>query len=203
MVLLSPSTLRGRPGAAPLLLALGGFAVAACGSEDAPQVSAPSAASAQEIPQAEARVISGRYEVSGVTRAVGGNEERDVEGTIILSQDGSRYTSTFDLTTTFPGRDAELEADVIGHGDGVIDGDRLVGTAKTQLVVSTVPGVDAGFAFAPRMVGARIISKSVAEFQSDGSIVIEIENEPAEGDSYLPTRTRMTGVRVEIPGRSP
>ena len=161
----------------------------ACGGE-APQ-SADSAATAPAVP------ISGVYEVKGVTRPLdGAGEKRKIAGTVILEQAGDRYSATFKLDTTFPGASEPVQADVIGRGEGAIDGRTLTGTARTQLVVSTVPGVDTDFAFVPRMVGARIVSSSVTEIRPDGSVEIELENQPAEGEDYRPTHTRLTGRRV-------
>jgi len=111
------------------------------------------------------------------------------------TEDSARAQPQISLPT-FPGAVEQLQADVIGNGDGIIAGRTLTGSAHMQLVVSTVPGVDTGFAFVPRMVGARIASTSAAEIAPDGSIVIVIENHPAEGDSYQPTRTRLTGTRL-------
>jgi hypothetical protein len=65
-----------------------------------------------------------------------------------------------------------------------------------QMIVATVPGIDTDFAFIPRMVGTRIVSTSVSEIAPDGSVVIELENRPTESDDYLPTRTRLTGMRI-------
>jgi hypothetical protein len=136
------------------------------------------------------------YDVTGITKRIGGTEERRISGTLVLRQQGDRYTASFELDTTFPGAVEKLQADVIGSGEGVIEGRTLTGSAQMQMVISTVPGVDTGFAFVPRVVGARIASTSTAEIGPDGSIVIELENRPAEGDSYEPTRTRLTGTRV-------
>jgi hypothetical protein len=86
---------------------------------------------------------------------------------------------------------------VIGNGEGTIDGRTLTGTTQTQLVVSTVPGIDTEFAFIPRIVGARIESTAVTEIAPDGSLVIRLENHPAEGElDYVATKTRLTGKRV-------
>ncbi len=142
--------------------------------------------------------ISGLYEVSGVTQALDGpGDKRRIAGTVVLKQDGDSYTATFKLDTTFPGQSEPLQADVIGSGEGTIDGRTLTGTTQTQLVVSTVPGIDTDFAFIPRIVGARVESTAVTEIAPDGSLVINLENHPAEGETdYVATKTRLTGKRV-------
>jgi hypothetical protein len=144
--------------------------------------------------------FSGLYEVKGVTLVPSTGDRREIKGTITLSQEGDTYTSTFSLTTLFPFVESPMEADVIGTGEGRIEGDKLIGTAKTQIVMSTVPGVDPGFAFVPRTVGPRLVSANVGHFHEDGSIEIQIENAPAPGETYVPTRTTLRGARV---ARSP
>jgi hypothetical protein len=140
--------------------------------------------------------IAGRYEVTGTTVERATGNRREIAGTVILAEDGASYTATFHLATQYPVGDAVLPAEVIGHGKGTIDGRTLRGVAETQLVMSTVPGVDPGFAFIPRQTSTRIVSNSVTEIAPDGSVTIDIENQPAEGEVYAPTRTSMQGMRV-------
>ncbi len=147
-------------------------------------------------PPAAATPIGGLYEVSGVTRAARTGDEREISGTIILAEEGDRYIATFNLTTFYPVGAVALRAEVIGKGEGAIDGRTLIGTASTQLVVASVPGVDPAFAFIPRTVTTRIQSTAVTEVAPDGGVIVEIENEPAPGEQYEPTRTTLTGRRV-------
>ncbi len=163
----------------------------ACGSD--PDSAAPEA-SASNAP------ISGMYAVEGVTTEAGSGHQRKLAGTIILSEEGSRYTATFSLATTYPGGDQALPAEVIGKGEGSVEGRTLKGSNHTQLVVTTVPGVDPGFAFIPRMVSTRIYSTSVTQLAPDGSVEIELENTPEEGADYTPTRTVLSGRRVSAAG---
>jgi hypothetical protein len=160
-------------------------------------------AAEREVPAGEpieAVPISGRYEVRGVTVAVESGHKREVAGTIILAVEGDRYTSTFELTTTYPGAEEALPAEVIGKGDGTVEGRTLKGEAHTQLVMATVPGVDPGFAFIPRMVSTRILSTTEATVAADGSVTIQIENQPAQGEQYAPTRTTLRGSRISAGG---
>jgi hypothetical protein len=147
--------------------------------------------------------ISGRYEVKGFTSTPGSPEKRKIEGTVNLTQEGETYTATYELKTTWAAEGIETDADVVGVGEGRVAGQKLTGEARTQLVISAVPGVDTGFAFVPRMTTTRIVSNSLATVQPDGSIEIEIENRAAEGELYDATRTRMLGFRVEPGARSP
>ena len=127
-------------------------------------------------------------------------QQREISGTVILAEDGANYVATFQLNTTYPGAAEALPAEVIGKGEGSIDGRTLRGSATTQLVMATVPGVDPGFAYMPRQVTTRIVSTSVAEIAADGSLTIEIENSPGEDEQYSPTRTSLRGSRVSAAG---
>jgi hypothetical protein len=171
-----------------LSIATGSLAMA-CGPAEAP----PPGTLAAKFPP----VSSGRYDVRGITTVRGSTDKRKLAGTVILVQQGDRYTATFELKTKYPSDGVPTDADVIGVGEGTIEGAKLQGSAKTQLVISTVPGVDTGFAFVPRQVTARIVSDSIATLKPDGSISIQLDNRPAEGQQYVPTRTRLTGRRSE------
>ena len=153
-----------------------------------------------ETPRPEVSV-SGHYDVKGVTVAAGSTAKRRISGSVVLVQDGGRYTASFDLKTTYPSEGVDVDADVIGTGEGTIEGDTLSGRAQTQLVIAAVPGIDTGFAFIPRTVTTRLVSTSVARLEPNGSISIEIENVPAPGQTYAPTHTRLAGRRVGEAGR--
>ncbi len=140
--------------------------------------------------------LAGTYQIEGVTVDKRTGAEREISGTIVLAQEANNYTTTFSLKTTYPSADGTADADVIGSGKGTIDGQKLLGTAETQLVMATVPGIDTQFAFVPRIVGPRIVSTSVGSISDDGTLVIEIENRPAEGETYRPTRTTLKGTRI-------
>jgi hypothetical protein len=151
---------------------------------------------AEEAEETQAVEIGGRYEVTGVTIGLTDGTQRPIQGTINVVVEGGQYTAHFELSTRFPGSEA-LAASVVGAGGGEVDGSVLIGTAKTNLVMASVPGVDLGFAYIPREVGPRILSRSRAEFFPDGSVQAEIENEPVEGEDYAPTRTSLVGYRVD------
>jgi hypothetical protein len=164
----------------------------ACGSAE--QGAAPEPVSSAGAP------ISGMYSVEGVTTETASGHQRKLAGTIILAEDGSKYTATFNLTTTYPGGEESLPAEIIGKGEGTVEGRTLKGTSHTQLVMATVPGVDPGFAYIPRMVSTRIVSTSVTQIAPDGSVEIELSNEPEGDEDYSPTRTVLTGKRVSAAG---
>ena len=155
-----------------------------------------------EAPEEAAEVspIAGMYEVSGATIETQSGTKRAISGTIILAEDGAKYTATFNLNTTFPGPEKGIAAEVIGKGSGDIAGRTLRGTAQTQIVMATVPGVDPGFAFIPRVTSTRIESTSVTTVAVDGTVSIQIESRPAPGQQYAETRTTLRGTRVSGAG---
>lgn len=146
--------------------------------------------------------IEGRYEVSGETVTGATGDSRYISGTIVImrSEDGSGYTATFELDTICPGAEEALPCDVIGKGEGRIEGRVLSGEAETQLVMTTVPGVQPDFALVPRALSARVVSESWASVERDGSVSIEIANRGAPGESYASTRTTLRGTRVSAAG---
>ena len=148
----------------------------------------------------QAAPIAGMYQVSGITTAVTGGHEREISGTIILADQGESYTATFNLNTLYPIGVESLPTEVIGTGKGTIQGRTLRGTAQIQLVTTTVPGVDPAFAYIPRTVSTRLVSSTLTTLAPDGAVAIQIENAPAPGEQYLPTRTTLKGTRISGAG---
>ena len=60
--------------------------------------------------------------------------------------------------------------------------------------------METGFAFIPRTVGPRIASTWNAHFRKDGVLVVMLENAPAPGEEYSPTRTTLYGTRIAETG---
>ena len=178
----------------PVLLSLLAAAILSGACGPAAEVGPEGEAAVQAAP------ISGMYEVSGLTVATQTGDKRDIAGKIVLAEDGDTYTAKFHLTTLFPVGPETLPAEVIGSGTDSIAGRTLEGTAATQLVIAMIPGVDPAFAYVPRTVTKRLVSTSVGTIAADGSMTIEIENQPAEGEEYVPTRTTLRGHRVSAAG---
>ena len=170
-------------------LLIASLALFACG---APERELPGeGAEGEEVP------IPGMYRVQGATIDNATGEKRDISGTVILAIEGDDYTATYHLTTTFPGTATDpVAAEVIGKGEGRVDGRTLTGTAHTQLVVATVPGVDPNFAFIPRQVSTRLVSDSVTTIARDGSVAIQTDSRGEAGEEYSPTRTTLRGSRI-------
>jgi len=150
----------------------------------------------EEPPVVESPPIAGMYEVAGTTTEVTTGSKREISGTVILAENGDKYSASFHLDTVWEGRDGTLPAEVIGKGSGTIEGRMLRGSAETQLVISTIPGIDPAFAYIPRTTTTRLVSKSVTTLAPDGSILILIENAAAAGEIYAPTRTSLQGTRT-------
>jgi hypothetical protein len=161
---------------------------AAC--ERAPQSATEESAVVEAVP------IAGMYEVEGTTIEVTTGSKREISGTVILADNGDSYAASFHLDTIWEGRDGILPAEVIGKGSGTIEGRMLRGSAETQLVISTIPGIDPAFAYIPRTTTTRLVSKSLTTLAADGSILIMIENSAAAGEIYAPTRTTLQGART-------
>ena len=158
---------------------------------------APLSASAAD--PAAADPFSGTYDVRGTTVDSRSGDTRLIEGHIVLTRKNGHYAAAAELQTDFPTQGGALRTDVIGTGDGKPSGAGLAGSANTQLVIQTVPGVDTDFAFIPRQVGPRIVSTWVAHLESDGTLVVELTNHAAKGEAYAPTTTKLRGKRVPMP----
>jgi len=179
---------------AAALLCLNGCGPEASDSKTDDASTAPSPASES---RAEASAsFSGTYRVSGRTVEHQSHRGRDIDGTVVITQAGDGYTASFELTTLFPTPDGPTEAQVVGTGSGSLEGRELRGVADTQIILAQVPGVDAEFGFLPRRYGPRVRSRSVSRIDEGGSLVIEIENEAAEGARYQGTRTTLRGDRI-------
>jgi len=175
------------------LWALPAAAWLACGSAEAPTGDGGEASTGT----GEVVPISGMYRVEGSTIDKATGERRDISGTVILATEGETYTATFHLATTFPGTGADpVAAEVIGSGEGKVLGRSLSGSAHTQLVVASIPGVDPSFAFIPRQVSTRLISDSSATVGEDGAVTISIESRAEAGEDYSPTKTTLKGHRT-------
>jgi hypothetical protein len=140
--------------------------------------------------------FSGTYTVIGTTVDVQSGDTRRIEGHLVLTLKNGSYTAVSELSTDFPSHGGPVHTDVLGNGEGERNGDVLSGTAQTQLVIQTVPGVDPNFAFIPRRVGPRLVSSWKAHLESDGTLVVELANRAAEGETYRPTTTTLRGKRV-------
>lgn len=142
--------------------------------------------------------FSGTWHVQGMTTDVASGDMRRIEGHVVLTRKGDRWSAASELVTQFPTLGGPVHTDVIGTGDGHRRGAGLEGEAHTQLVMQTVPGVDPDFAFIPRQVGPRIVSKWTARFEGD-LLVVELANQPEAGETYTPTKTVLKGKRAEPP----
>jgi len=139
---------------------------------------------------------AGTWRVAGRTVELADGESRDIEGTVVLVQEDAGYSAHFDLVTVFPTPDGPTHAQVVGTGSGEVMPGGLMGTAETQIILAAVPGVDSQFVFLPRSYGPRLISRSTTRLNDDGSLTIEIESGPAEGERYRATETTLRATRI-------
>jgi hypothetical protein len=179
-----------------LVLSVLTWAFVACAPEGEVEAPSPGAPEAPVEAAKQPASIAGTYEMDGLTVERRSGQKRKISGTIVVAQDGARFTASLHLRTTYPTPDGPLDADVVGDSEGVVEGARLEGVARTQLVMAQVPGVDASFAFMPRWAGPRLVSKAVGELSADGILTLQTENEPAEGEQYAATRTTLRGARL-------
>ncbi len=149
--------------------------------------------------EAAADKYSGTYDVQGMTTDLASGDQRRIEGHVVLTRKGDHWSAASELSTDFPTQGGAVHTDVIGSGKGQEKDGGLEGTAHTQLVIGTVPGVDTGFAFVPRQVGPRIVSKWKAHLDESGVLQIELSNAPEKGETYSPTKTTLRGTKVEMP----
>jgi hypothetical protein len=163
---------------------------------------APLPASAEEHGAPAEDPWSGTYEVSGLTVDERTGDTRVIGGYVVLTRKGDGYSAAAELETEFPTHGGAVRTDVIGRGDGTVKGNALGGTAHTQLVIQTVPGVDTQFAFIPRTVGPRLVSDWTARMERDGTLVVELRNRGEEGEEYSPTKTTLKGKRVPMPSEA-
>jgi len=171
-----------------------------CGGEDETAGAAGQRALTAEVVSQSSDPFSGSYRVRGLTTDVLHGDTRRIQGIVVLTEKDGVYSTNSELETKYPSAGGPVDAQVIGTGSGGRSGDTLTGTTQTQLVMSTVPGVDTGFAWVPRTVGPRLVSTWKAHFRRDGTLVVEIQNDPAEGVEYSPTTTTLYGTRIEDPG---
>ena len=171
-----------------------------CGGEDETAGAAGQRISKADVLSQSPDPFSGSYRVRGLTTDVLHGDTRRIEGIVVLTEKDGVYSTSSELETKYPSAGGPVDAQVIGTGSGQRSGDGLSGVTQTQLVMSTVPGVDTGFAWVPRTVGPRLVSSWKAHFRRDGTLVVEIQNEPAEGVEYSPTSTTLYGTRIEEAG---
>jgi hypothetical protein len=175
------------------------YPLVGCGGEQEPADPARTSAFAPKVASSGSDPFVGSYRVKGRTTDVVHGDTRRIDGIIVITEAEGVYATNAELETKYPSAGGPVDAQVIGIGDGARRGDQLQGITQTQLVMSTVPGVDTAFAWVPRTVGPRLVSTWEARFRRDGTLVVEIRNEPAEGVEYSPTTTTLYGTRIDEP----
>jgi hypothetical protein len=193
--------MQGRPLASLAAAAWIGCAalLVSCGAEREVSDNGGTSEALSEVAAETPGLFAGTYRVKGLTTDVARGDTRRIEGIVTLNYRGETYSASAELETEYPSDGGPVDAHVIGTGSGTPSEGRLRGSAETQLVMATVPGVAAEFAFAPRTVGPRLVSSWEAYLRRDGTLVVDLRNEPAEGEDYRPTTTLLYGTRIEEP----
>ena len=131
--------------------------------------------------------LSGVYTVEGVTVQADHGQLRKISGTVYLAAEGETYRTRVELDTTFPG-EGEAPARVRGTGKGMIVGEQLAGVMENQMWRQ---GAEALVA-----TPLTVFSSTVATFEPDGRLRIQIQNDPAPGQDYSPSITVLRGRRT-------
>jgi hypothetical protein len=143
---------------------------------------------------------AGLFEVSGDTTVRRSGQQRRIAGRVIIARSpagvAEPYTATFDLETEFATPEGPIQADVIGSARARPGTAGLAGTAETRILMASIPGLDPTFPWIPGRLGPRVLSKfTMRPGDAPDRFEIEIESEPAPGESYEPTRTRLRATR--------
>jgi hypothetical protein len=144
--------------------------------------------------------FAGLFEVTGDTTVRRSGQQRRIEGRVIIARSAEGvaepYTATFDLETEFATPEGPIQADVIGSARAHPEPTGLTGTAETRILMASIPGLDPTFPWIPGRLGPRVLSKfTMTVGDAPDRFEIAIESEPAPGESYEPTRTRLRATR--------
>ena len=138
--------------------------------------------------------MEGFYEAKGVTTVKSTGSRRRLKGTFIVTHapEGEGYDIRFSFKTQMSTPGGPQRADLIGTGEARVVDAKVVGSAETQLLLASVPGVDPQFAFIPGQLGPRIEQTFVmSATDEEGEFKSEIESEAVSGNEYPATRTTL------------
>ena len=119
---------------------------------------------------------------TGLLLACGSGVENEGTGAAPATPIAGRYEVNGVTVNTATGDKRELSGTVILAEDGET-------YTATFDFVTTYPGAE-------EALPAQVIGKGEGTIERDGTVQVEIENEPAQGEDYAPTRTTLRGVRV-------
>ncbi len=147
---------------------------------------------------AESPYIGGRYQVHGSITIKGTGERRAIGGTWIIDQQADSYRSTYSLVTRIKNADGKLvRADVIGRGEGRVQGNRIEGTAESQLILASIGGAYGATPYLPRRLGPVLRQATRGTIDEEGYLRIELDYEPVEGGPQEASHVVLRGQLVE------
>ncbi|MBW2698725.1 MAG: hypothetical protein JRE70_19735 [Deltaproteobacteria bacterium] len=171
------------------------LAFVGCERTDVQQPAANSpTATASESTSPDVRLLSGRYLLQGVTVQASDGRSRPLSGTMELRVSGEEYTARFSTKTVLPGEIVPVPASVEGEGMGFVRGRSMVGSTTSRMRLDR--GEDEGTPGSGTAEELRVISTALSEVAEDGSIVIRLQNEPAEGNDYSPSVSILNAHRI-------
>lgn len=160
--------------------------------------SSAQAADAPDVAAKEPRYIGGRYQVHGTISVKDTGENRAIGGTLILDQRGPEFRTTYQLRTRVRTKDGLVRADVIGRGDGKVEGDKISGTAESQLITATVSGAHGATPYLPRLIGPILRQDASGSVDEHGVIRFELDYTPVEGGPTETSHIVLYGERVDV-----
>jgi len=166
---------------------------------DAPEPTRPAesapvrAETASRTPLLDAERVSGVYQVHGVTVQAANGLVREIDGILRLHLDGGSFSTTFELETSVPGAEAGFRVSVVGWGQGLLVGDTMAGTVSSRMVRLDEPSHGRVRLPAEELV---IMSSSIARFNTQGLLQVELQNQPGIDQQYSPSVTVLEGKRT-------
>ncbi len=144
----------------------------------------------------EPAYIGGRFDLRGWTTLSQSGERRAIAGNVIFDQRGADYTATYQLGTRITTDDGPRRASVVGRGSGHITGNVIEGSAETQLIFSSAPGIDVTVPYVPKRFGPIITQLVQGTVDESGELELRIEYRPVEGGPPEASSTVLRGRRV-------
>jgi hypothetical protein len=142
--------------------------------------------------------VGGAWEVRGTITDVGSGDRRHVAGTVVIDQEDDRFRSTFHLIGTLDTPQGRRRAEVVGRGEGKVEGRVITGTVDSNVVTARLGGAGGVVPFVPKEWGPRTHNTVLGRLNDDGSVTFELHT-PQQADGTGATHTVIHGVRPETP----
>jgi hypothetical protein len=146
----------------------------------------------------EVSYIGGSWDVRGTITDEATGDRRYVAGSVIIDQQEDRYRSTFHLAGTLDTPQGRRRAEVVGRGEGKVEGRAISGVVETNVVTARLGGTAGVVPFVPKEWGPRTTNTVKGRLNDDGSVTFELRTE-AQEDGPGATHTVIYGVRPATP----